>query len=107
MEAASLLDDDLVSTLPPILRSLLVTDGTISRVLEAYFWEPIDTEMIRQERLETFRELTKVVRQTAGVWARHLGVAPSAPVALRDYVIRHTGQTVAQITEVFPAERYE
>lgn len=28
--------------LPPILRTLLVTDGTVTKLLEAYFWEPIN-----------------------------------------------------------------
>ncbi len=28
--------------LPPILRVLLSTDGTVTKTLEAYFWEPLD-----------------------------------------------------------------
>lgn len=34
--------------LPPYLRTLLVADGTVSRSLEAYFWEPIDVVQIKQ-----------------------------------------------------------
>jgi chorismate-pyruvate lyase len=32
--------------LPPFLRVLLVTDGTVTRSLEAYFAEPIDVEVL-------------------------------------------------------------
>lgn len=31
-----------MTRLPPFLRTLLVADGTVTRSLEAYFWEPID-----------------------------------------------------------------
>lgn len=31
-----------MDVLPPILRTLLVTDGTVTKLLEAYFWEPIN-----------------------------------------------------------------
>jgi chorismate-pyruvate lyase len=35
--------------LPPFLRTLLVTDGTVTKSLEAYFWEPIVVENLGQE----------------------------------------------------------
>ncbi len=35
-----------LATLAPVLRSLLVTDGTISTILEAYFWEPIHADVV-------------------------------------------------------------
>jgi chorismate-pyruvate lyase len=38
-----------MSSIPPFLRTLLVTDGTISKTLEAFFWEPVETEVIAQE----------------------------------------------------------
>ena len=42
--------DDMASLeqLPPFLRTLLLTDGTVTRSLEAYFWEPIDVVQIEQ-----------------------------------------------------------
>jgi chorismate-pyruvate lyase len=40
------LDTADLSTLAPFLRTLLVTDGTVTKNLEAYFWEPIDVELI-------------------------------------------------------------
>jgi chorismate-pyruvate lyase len=35
--------------LPPFLRTLLVTDGTVTKSLEAYFWEPVVIENLGQE----------------------------------------------------------
>lgn len=32
--------------LPPLLRTLLVTDGTVTKVLEAYFWEPVQVQAL-------------------------------------------------------------
>lgn len=32
--------------LPPLLRTLLVTDGTVTKVLEAYFWEPVEVNAL-------------------------------------------------------------
>jgi chorismate-pyruvate lyase len=34
------------SQLPPILRTLLITDGTVTKVLEAFFWEPIQVNKL-------------------------------------------------------------
>lgn len=34
--------------LPPFLRALLVTDGTVTKILEAYFWEPVAVETLEQ-----------------------------------------------------------
>lgn len=36
------------SILPPFLRVLLVTDGTVTKSLEAFFWEPIAVETVQQ-----------------------------------------------------------
>lgn len=38
-----------VGQLPPILRTLLVTDGTVTKVLEAFFWEPVNVEAVSQQ----------------------------------------------------------
>lgn len=43
--------DFQLALLPPFLRSLLVTDGTVTRTLEAYYWEPVGVENVRN-RLE-------------------------------------------------------
>ncbi|MBB1077090.1 DUF98 domain-containing protein [Rhodoferax sp. 4810] len=38
-----------LQSLPPFLRALLVTDGTVTKMLEAYFWEPIQVVTVSQE----------------------------------------------------------
>ena len=30
-----------IEAMPPFLRTLLVTDGTVTKSLEAFFWEPV------------------------------------------------------------------
>jgi len=35
--------------LPAFLRVLLVTDGTVTKILEAYFWEPVEVATLHQE----------------------------------------------------------
>ena len=37
-----------LSLLPPFLRALLVTDGTVTKILEAYFWEPVAVDTLEQ-----------------------------------------------------------
>lgn len=37
-----------METLPPFLRTLLVADGTVTKSLEAYFWEQIEVENLGQ-----------------------------------------------------------
>ncbi|MGQ9659397.1 MAG: chorismate--pyruvate lyase family protein [Thermochromatium sp.] len=37
-----------LSRLPPFLRALLVTDGTVTKILEAYFWEPVVVDTLEQ-----------------------------------------------------------
>jgi len=39
-------DFALISELPPLLRTLLVTDGTVTRSLEAFFWEPVEVQQV-------------------------------------------------------------
>jgi chorismate-pyruvate lyase len=38
-----------IDALPPFLRALLVTDGTVTKLIEAYFWEPVVVDTLRQE----------------------------------------------------------
>jgi chorismate-pyruvate lyase len=37
-----------LAELPRFLRALLVTDGTVTKTLEAYFWEPVRVETVDQ-----------------------------------------------------------
>jgi chorismate-pyruvate lyase len=36
--------DITLTRLPPFLRTLLIADGTVTRSLEAYYWEPVQVE---------------------------------------------------------------
>ncbi len=38
-----------IGDLPPFLRTLLVADGTVTKALEAYFWEPVDVHQLMQQ----------------------------------------------------------
>ncbi|NKN32940.1 chorismate--pyruvate lyase family protein [Marichromatium bheemlicum] len=37
-----------LAELPPFLRALLVTDGTVTKILEAFFWEPVTVDTVEQ-----------------------------------------------------------
>jgi chorismate-pyruvate lyase len=71
-----------LSKLPPILRVLLVTDGTVTRILEAHFQEQIEIRILKHEervsegvpRLE--REVLLLGRQSGKVFAFAQTVAP-------------------------------
>ena len=158
--------------LSPILRVLLVTDGTVTRTLASYFGEAIAVdvlehaertselpypqidiakgdhilhrfvrllgkttgkvyavaesvavlehvseqmrrqlieehkgigELLRENRLETYRELLSADLTTAEDWAEHLQLAARDEVVTRDYRIYQGGRAVLLIREVFPA----
>ncbi len=42
-----------IATLPPFLRTLLVMDGTVTKALEAWFWEPVRVVAKRNFREKT------------------------------------------------------
>jgi len=46
-----------IRELPPFLRALLVMDGTVTRTLEAYFWEPVEVVTLRQEFVHAGRPI--------------------------------------------------
>lgn len=46
-----------IASLPPFLRALLVTDGTVTKALEAYFWEPVVVDTLRQEFIDAAAEM--------------------------------------------------
>ena len=49
-----------MEALPPFLRTLLVTDGTVTKSLEAYFWESIKVEKRSQEQCWLTQELPAI-----------------------------------------------
>ena len=54
-----------LSALPPFLRALLVTDGTVTKILEAYFWEPVAVDTLEQ-RFESTAEPVPWIQLEAG-----------------------------------------
>lgn len=67
-----------LSQLPPFLRALLVTDGTVTKILEAYFWEPVVVDTLEQR----FEDALDPVP-----W---LGVERGDPCLIRDAQLRGT-----------------
>jgi chorismate-pyruvate lyase len=65
-----------LSTLPPFLRALLVTDGTVTKNIEAYFWEPIEVEVLAHEYVTSERYYADVE------------VAPGDPILRRCVILR-------------------
>lgn len=79
-----------IAALPPIVRTLLVTDGTVTKTLEAYFWEPIQVEQMGQK----VAPLDKDIQQ--------MGLKAGEDVLLRDVSISGTrsGDVYAYATSV-------
>jgi len=46
-----------MESLPPLLRTLLVTDGTVTKVLEAFFWEPVNVSALELNVKRAEREI--------------------------------------------------
>jgi chorismate-pyruvate lyase len=65
-----------IETLPPFLRALLVTDGTVTKALEAYFWEPVVVDTLRQEFIDAADEIP---------W---IEVSPQDQVMVREALLR-------------------
>jgi chorismate-pyruvate lyase len=67
-----------IETLPPFLRALLVTDGTVTKALEAYFWEPVVVDTLRQEFIQAADQIP---------W---IEVEPGDQVMIREALLRGT-----------------
>jgi chorismate-pyruvate lyase len=65
-----------LSMLPPVLRVLLVTDGTVTRTLEAYFGEPVYVEVLSHTELRSDRAYP------------HIGVKPGDGILKRCVILR-------------------
>jgi chorismate-pyruvate lyase len=88
-----------LTELPPFLRALMMTDGTVTKILEAYFWEPVAVDTIEQR----FEEA-----QAAVPW---VGVRQGDLCLVRDAQLRgtHSGRTYAEAfslirTELIPTD---
>jgi chorismate-pyruvate lyase len=49
--------DVSMGDLPPFLRTLLVADGTVTKSLEAFYWEPIGVDTIWQKPMAAEQEI--------------------------------------------------
>ncbi len=45
-------DHELLASLPPFLRVLLTTDGTVTSSLQAYFWERVSVDTVEQSQYQ-------------------------------------------------------
>lgn len=54
-----------MQALPPFLRTLLVTDGTVTKILEAYFWEEVAVDLIDQQ-VVSLQETLPLIEKNAG-----------------------------------------
>lgn len=55
-----------VQALPPFLRTLLVADGTVTKAIEAFFWEPIEVVAVSQQTRPHEEELESVLAGAPG-----------------------------------------
>lgn len=80
--------------LPPFLRALLVTDGTVTKSLEAYFWEPVAVDTLEQ-RFE--------IAQAAVPW---IGLEAGGRCLVRDARLRgvHSGRAFAEALSLIRTE---
>lgn len=83
-----------LAELPPFLRALLVTDGTVTKILEAYFWEPVEVLTLEQDYWTAERPVD---------W---LEVATGQPVLIRLALLKglDTGKTYAEAFSVIRAD---
>jgi long-chain acyl-CoA synthetase len=49
-----------LSTLPPFLRVLAVTDGTVTKSIEAYFWEPVEVEVLAHAHMRSDQDYSDI-----------------------------------------------
>ena len=61
-----------LSLLPPFLRTLLVTDGTVTKSLEAFYWEPIKVVSITQELVQKTNRRTVFDEDEVGQFLHHI-----------------------------------
>ncbi len=71
--------------LPPFLRTLLVADGTVTKALEAYFWEPVDVRQLMQRQQQSAEPVPGLVHR------------PEQPLLYREVSLegRHSGNCYA------------
>jgi len=175
MESVDASSSKWLDQVPPVLRTLLLSDGTVTKFLEAYYREPIQVrtllhaeaplgedlaplevkkgdpvlrrriqmwggttnrlyglaesfiradilwpdvrgdlvqgrlgigELMRERRIETYRELLSCESVPAGPWAAELGCSADAATATRTYRIFVAGQPGLLITDRYVISRF-
>lgn len=83
-----------IGSLPPFLRALLVTDGTVTKILEAYFWEPVAVDTLEQRFAAAEQPVPWV------------DVSPGDRCLIRDARLRglHTGRAYAEAFSLIRTE---
>jgi len=79
-----------MAALPPFLRTLLVTDGTVTKSLEAFCWEPIDVETVSQAVIQAERDIgwldlasgEAIIARRVNLRGRTSGVVYTSPNSL-------------------------
>lgn len=64
-------DDIPMEALPAFLRTLIVTDGTVTKTLEAFYWEPVAVDILAQDLTEAEHSIDWLeVKKTEDVLTR-------------------------------------
>jgi chorismate-pyruvate lyase len=97
-----------LATLPPFLRVLAVTDGTVTKSIEAYFWEPVEVEVLAHAHMNSDRDYSDIeilsgepilrrcvvlrgkITRSAYAVAESILVAERVPAAMRRELIEGT-----------------
>lgn len=83
-----------IGSLPPFLRALLVTDGTVTKILEAFFWEPVAVDTLEQRFAEA---------EAPVPW---IGIQPGDKCLVRDARLRgvHSARAYAEAFSLIRTE---
>jgi len=126
-----------LTQLPPFLRTLLVADGTVTKSLEAWFWEKVKIEpinnqletleeevlgieveqgdrvlqreviLIREKGVETYRDIFSINYHSVSPVNDHLLSGIQSEILSRSYRIRVNGHPAIIVTEFFPIDIYK
>jgi long-chain acyl-CoA synthetase len=87
-----------LSTVSPFLRALLVTDGTVTKNLEAYFWEPIEVELLSHEQQLSDRAYPEIEVQAQAAIVRRR-VVLRGRMTSSAYAFAETVMTIEGVSE--------
>lgn len=95
--------------LPPFLRVLLATDGTVTRTLEAFFWQPIAVDVLLHDMMRSSRDYPQIgIERGQHIIVRHVvlrGRDQQVPYALAHSVIASDRLAPAMRSELLERRR--